>query len=312
MRPPSVRAAGWTPCANSRSSRRAASSSVRSDSIGFAWGPAPVRTSSRSAATLSSRLSAPSRSSRSRRRSPASPASMMRRRDASSSSACAWSLGLQLRVHDGDPRCSSHRVDEVAVGREPSSWSRTANLLSVVLDRRLPFSQASRRELDGVAGVVDVRLGIRQSIADDKRRIAERERACREGSRSPGGAEVDDESGDDRLRPPGTEQVDHEKDGRGGDHEGVDPQEVWIRACQPSDGTDREHGSKGDSSPEREASGPACGTRRLEKPPQRSACDRAAQRERRMSFLASGSIAPSTYAATTTARARRSDRRPVG
>ena len=185
-------------------------------------------------ATLSSRLSAPSRSSSLEApplRVPGLDDAAARRLELV---GVRLSLGLQSRVRDGDPRCSSHRVDELPVGQQPFVVEQDRNLLSVVLDRRHRPPRASRRQLDRVAGVVDVRLGIRQAIADDERRIAERaSELAAKGRGLLRRAEVDDESGDDRLRPAGTEQIDRRERSPRARSRGVHPEDRVV-ASEPA------------------------------------------------------------------------------
>ena len=293
-KPSSVSAAGCTPCANSRSSRRVSSSSVSSGRSPPSSGSSvrALREQPRLLeAALRRRAEAPARAAGAARRRP-------RRCVGATPRARRLVPGLRLQagVRHREPRRRRHRLEELPVGQERFVVDEHRDLLAAVVDRGDCPARAGRRQVDRPAGVVHEGAGRRQAVADDERRIAECAselarsvallRAPRSTTRPVTTASAQ------RPRSRSTQEDDRDES----DHDVVRPEDgrsasqPVSRPTAPSASTPANASAAASAGPPALRAGPDVRTNTA----QRRERDRGAKRERKDVVPASGSIAPST------------------
>ena len=134
-------------------------------------------------------------------------------------------LRLKPSVRDRHPRRRGDGLDEGRVLQHRLVVDEDGNRLSAVCDGRHRPPRSGAWRLDGTTCVVNVVSFLGQPVAEDERPVAERppelvpQRSC--VGLLP---QVDDEIGDDSLRPAAAEQVDEQHHSEGRDHDVVGPE----------------------------------------------------------------------------------------
>ena len=268
------------------------------------------------AETATRRRSAPWCSSRCSRRRCASAASTMRRRDAASCSTRAPHLGSQADVRHGDPRRSRDRLDERAVVEHGGVVDQHGDVLAMPVDRRDRAAGVGPGEGKRPPSLRRCTAARPQPVAELQRAIAERAgEPVAQRHRLPTAPRGRRR---DRSRRPATS-------GRAADRRAGQPLSPRARSRTPA-ASPRRHPipraarPRRTRAPGRPPAAPTLGTSRTRRRgpaspryPSIAATAIAAQSASVTTGLrASGSIAPSRYAATTTTRSRRRVSRPLG
>ena len=209
------------------------------------------------------------------------------------------------------PRRRGDRLDELRVLEHRAVVDQHRDALAVGVDRGDRPLAAGLGQRERPAGLVGV--AVAEAVAELERRVAERARQpVAQRHRLPQVAEVDHEPGDRALRPAAALEVDEQRDRERDEHDLVRRERRPAR-CPASAArrhapsvTASARASGGDRARAPPRPGLARGSRR---PPRRPSPRTAASVS--VGLAPSGSTAPSTYAAATTACAgRRAGRAP--